>query len=350
MNLSLTLQRWYASHGRTLPWRGISNPYHIWLSEVILQQTRVEQGRAYYERFTREFPTVESLAAASEREVLAVWQGLGYYSRARNLHRAAKIIAEAGAFPDTYESLHALPGVGDYTASAVASLAYGLPYAVVDGNVYRVLSRFFGIHTPIDTTIGKHEFKVLATELLDPQHSAAHNQALMDLGAMVCTPRSPQCDACPLQEGCAMLAEKLNPETFPFKARRTQISVRRLAYVFVWHAEEVLLHRRGSGDIWEGLYEPLLFESEEPTPTSHLLEKVCQTLGIEPSGTVFSQTASDVRHQLTHRLLIADAYNLTLKTSPTALPEGFSWISMDELSNYPLPRLVQRLYKSVTKQ
>lgn len=349
MEFSTTLQRWYAVHGRTLPWRGISEPYRIWLSEVILQQTRVEQGRAYYERFTREFPTVEALAAATEREVLAAWQGLGYYTRARNLHKAAKAIAAAGAFPNTYEALRALPGVGDYTASAVASLAYGLPYAVVDGNVYRVLARYFGLSTPIDTTAGKHEFKALATRLLDPQHSAEHNQAMMDLGATVCTPRTPRCTDCPLSDGCVMLAEGCNPEQFPFKARRIQVSVRHFTYVMLHRQGQWLLHRRQAGDIWQGLYEPLLFESDQPFSPDEVQQSLQRTLAIGPHEGTFRQVATGMRHQLTHRLILAEAYLLDLGDAPTTLPEGCVWVSDEELAEYPVPRLVEHLFSIATE-
>lgn len=343
MDFSPTLQQWYAENGRTLPWRGISDPYRIWLSEIILQQTRVEQGRAYYDRFIRLFPTVETLAAATEQEVLAAWQGLGYYSRARNLHKAAKLIAANGSFPNNYASLRALPGVGDYTASAVASLAYGLPYAVVDGNVYRVLSRFFGINTPIDTTAGKHEFKTLADKMLDREHNAAHNQAIMDLGAMVCTPRSPKCGDCPLRNGCAMVADDCNPELYPFKSRETKVSLRRFTYVFVRSGNKTLLHRRSAGDIWEGLYEPMLFESANPIPFSLMQQIICDAFGVNSKEIVFNRIATEVRHQLTHRLILAEAYTATIDVMPKTKPEDCFWISSDELSKYPVSRLVERL-------
>lgn len=345
MDFSRTLQHWYAHFGRTLPWRGIDNPYHIWLSEIILQQTRVEQGRAYYERFTQLFPTVSELAAATEQEVLTAWQGLGYYSRARNLHKAAKLIAASGKFPADYASLRALPGVGDYTAAAVASLAYGLPCAVVDGNVYRVLSRFYGINTPIDTTAGKREFKALADELLDCKNSAAHNQALMDFGAMVCTPRSPKCAECPLHDGCAMVADACNPESYPFKARTTKVCVRHFTYVFVRFDGKILLHRRGAGDIWEGLYEPMLFESDKPMDFSNLQQILCDRLAVKPQKKVFNRIATELRHQLTHRLILAEAYTAMLADAPKVLPEDCLWVEIDELHKYPIPRLVERLWK-----
>ena len=194
------LLRWFAQYGRELPWRGIGDPYGIWVSEIILQQTRIEQGRDYWLHFMERFPTVEALAAASEDEVLRQWQGLGYYSRARNLHAAARQIVEQGGFPQTLEGLRALKGVGDYTAAAVGSMAFGLPAAAVDGNVYRVLARHYGIDVPINSTHGKHTFQALAQELLPEDEPSAFNQAMMDFGATWCTPRSPRCVDCPLAQ------------------------------------------------------------------------------------------------------------------------------------------------------
>jgi len=198
--LSDILIEWYASNKRDLPWRNTVDPYLIWISEIILQQTRVDQGLDYFLRFIRRFPDISTLAEASEDEVLKYWQGLGYYSRARNLHEAAK--GMHGLFPATYEGVRALKGVGDYTAAAVCSIAYGMPYAVVDGNVYRVLSRYFGIDTPIDSTEGRKLFYALAQEMQDKSRPALYNQAIMDFGAMQCVPKSPDCFSCPLLESC----------------------------------------------------------------------------------------------------------------------------------------------------
>ena len=201
------LLAWFRENGRELPWRETHDPYAIWLSEIILQQTQVKQGWSYWERFMRRWPTVDALAAASEDEVLREWQGLGYYSRARNLHFAAKQIVAMGGFPHTLDEIKSLKGVGDYTAAAIGSIAFGLPAAVVDGNVYRVLSRYFGVETPINTTEGKKTFTALAQSLLPPKEASAYNQAIMDFGAIQCTPQSPQCGACPLQE-CKQGAER----------------------------------------------------------------------------------------------------------------------------------------------
>ena len=257
-----TLLRWFAAHGRELPWRGISDPYGIWVSEVILQQTRIDQGTAYWLRFMERFPTVESLAAASEDEVLRVWQGLGYYSRARNMHAAAGQIVALGRFPDTIEGLRALKGVGEYIAAAVGSMAFGLPAAAVDGNFYRVLSRHYGIVTPINTTSGKREFAALAAQLLPADRPSAFNQAMMDFGATWCTPRAPRCADCPFAETCVALRTGRVGD-LPVKEKKLKVLQRRMAYICVRHEGRIALHRRPAGDIWQGLWEPLLVEGAD---------------------------------------------------------------------------------------
>ena len=226
------LLTWYRFNGRELPWRGTHDAYAIWLSEIILQQTRIDQGEAYWHRFMQRFPTVELLAAATEDEVLRLWQGLGYYSRARNLRAAAQQIVSAGSFPKTLEGLRALKGIGDYTAAAIGSIAFGLDAAAVDGNVFRVLARHFGIETPINTTEGKHEFTALATALLPHGEAGTFNQALMDFGALQCTPQSPQCPLCPLAESCAALHAG-RVEDLPVKLRTTKVQERHLAYIYI---------------------------------------------------------------------------------------------------------------------
>lgn len=229
---SYAILSWFRDNGRALPWRDTTDPYPIWLSEVILQQTRIAQGWEYWERFMRHFPTVEALASASEDEVLRLWQGLGYYSRARNLHAAARQIVALGQFPSTLEGIRQLKGVGDYTAAAIASFAFGIRAAVVDGNVYRVLSRHFGISTPINSTQGKKEFAALAQSLLPPSEVSAYNQGIMDFGALQCTPLSPRCSDCPLMESCEAFRMG-RVEELPVKQRKLQIKTRRLAYIYI---------------------------------------------------------------------------------------------------------------------
>ena len=339
---TLTLLDWFRQNGRSLPWRATRDPYAIWLSEIILQQTQVKQGWAYWERFMRQWPTVEALATASEDEVLLAWQGLGYYSRARNLHTAARQVVALGGFPQTIEGIRGLKGVGDYTAAAIGSFAFGLPAAVVDGNVYRVLSRHFGIATPINTTEGKKEFTALAQSLLPvsltplPTHltpivtptcrressslASDYNQAIMDFGATQCTPQAPRCNSCPLQDTCVALSQGTINE-LPVKLRTLKVKERRLCYVYVrWHGQTAI-HRRGEGDIWQGLWEPWLVET--PPADAVLL---CR----------------NVKHVLTHRRLFADFYLLDTDELP-ALPSDYIWIDEGDIDRYGVPRLVEKL-------
>lgn len=319
------LMRWYARHGRDLPWRGIGDPYGIWVSEVILQQTRIEQGRDYWLRFMERFPTVEALAAASEDEVLLLWQGLGYYSRARNMHAAARQVVEQGGFPRTIEGLKALKGVGDYTAAAVGSMAFGLPAAAVDGNVCRVLARHYGITEPINTTRGKHTIEALAWQLLPRGEAGAFNQALMDFGATWCTPRSPRCGECPVAETCEALRCG-RVEMLPVKENKIKVKERRLSYIYIRHDGMTALRRRPAGDIWQGLWEPLLVENAE----------------LPQLGCPLTLVASGVKHVLTHRVLLADFY-LAEPVERPPLPDGYQWIDEDDISSYALPRLVEKL-------
>lgn len=332
-----TLLRWYDAHGRDLPWRATSDPYAIWLSEVILQQTRIEQGRPYWERFMQRFPTVHDLAAASEDEVLRLWQGLGYYSRARNLHAAARQVAQMGEFPSTLEGIKALKGVGDYTAAAIASMAFGIPAAVVDGNVYRVLARHYGIVTPINTSKGKREFTLLAQELLPPTHAAAFNQAMMDFGATWCTPKSPRCTFCPLAGSCQSLHNG-TVEKLPVKLKKLQVKTRKFHYVYVRCKGYAALHRRPAGDIWQGLWEPLLVEGD----TERLMQAVTSM------GGTLTPLRNGVKHVLTHRIIMADFYRLDCDTRP-ALPADYRWIPEHELDHYAIPRLVERLMALVER-
>ena len=325
LSFTAALLRWFAQYGRELPWRGIDDPYGIWVSEVILQQTRINQGRDYWLRFIERFPTVEALAAASEDEVLRLWQGLGYYSRARNMHAAARQIVEAGGFPRTIQGLRALKGVGDYTAAAVGSMAFNLPAAAVDGNVYRVLARHYGIDVPINTTRGKHTFESLATELLPPGQASAFNQAMMDFGATWCTPRSPRCIDCPVADTCdALHTGRINQ--LPVKERKLKVKERHFAYIYIRYKGKTALRRRPAGDIWQGLWEPLFVE-DAPLPDL---------------GCPLTPLASGVKHVLTHRVLLADFYLAEPQALPT-LPEGYIWVEEPALPDYALPRLVERM-------
>ena len=319
-----TLLTWYDRYGRDLPWRRTRDPYAIWLSEIILQQTRIAQGQAYWERFMKHFPNVETLAAASEDEVLRLWEGLGYYSRARNLHAAAQQIVTQGTFPVTLEGIRALKGIGDYTAAAIGSIAFGIPAAVVDGNVYRVLARYYGISTPVGSTAAKKEFTALAQSLLPAGRPGDFNQAMMDFGAVQCTPANPACLTCPLASGCQALREG-RVESLPVKQRTTAIQTRKVDYIYLRCKGRTAIRRRGAGDIWQGLWEPL----------TELLPGVEAKL-----------LRQGVRHQLTHRTLIADFYLAETHQAP-ALPDGYVWIQEAELDRYAKPRLFELLLQSL---
>ena len=324
---SRTILDWYAANGRDLPWRRTQNPYAVWLSEIILQQTRIAQGTAYWQRFMERFPTVQDLADASEDEVLRLWEGLGYYSRARNLHAAARQIVALGAFPDTLEGIRALKGVGDYTAAAIGSICFGLPAAVVDGNVYRVLARHFGIATPVGTTQAKKEFTALAQKLLPEAEASAFNQGLMDFGALQCTPQTPDCLTCPLQASCnAFRTGRVS--LLPVKKSPTAVQERHFSYIYVRCNGSTAIRKRGPGDIWQGLYEPLAIES----PTHDSLIPLLH----------------GVKHQLTHRTLICDFYLWEPADRPE-LPEGYFWIKEAELDHYGKPRLFELLIQEVEK-
>ena len=331
MQIYSALYRWYEQNRRVLPWRETDDAYSIWISEIILQQTRVAQGMDYFVRFMERFPDVLTLASSAEDEVLRYWQGLGYYSRARNLHKAAQMIVEQGwlPFPTTFEQIRMLPGVGDYTAGAISSFAYNLPYPAMDGNVYRVLSRHFGIHTPINSTEGKKEFALLAQELLPGHQAAAYNQAIMDFGALQCTPKAPNCPDCPLADTCrALHAHEV--DILPVKLKKLAIRTRRMQYVYVRVNGEIAIRRRPAGDIWQGLWEPLLFEDDQLPPMEGRLTLLRKA----------------VKHVLTHRIIYADFYLLEADTRPT-LPSDFVWIPEGELDRYALPRLVEMLVKEV---
>ena len=331
-----TLLHWFRENGRELPWRGTHDPYAIWLSEIILQQTRIQQGRDYWERFMRRWSTVHALAAATEDEVLREWQGLGYYSRARNLHFAARQIVELGGFPTSFDGLRQLKGVGDYTAAAIGSIAFGLPVAVVDGNVYRVLARHYGISTPINTTEGKKEFAALAASLLPADKAADFNQAMMDFGAIQCTPQSPRCPQCPLQESCVALREAKVDE-LSVKLKTVTVKERHLTYYYIRYQGMTAIRRRGKGDIWQGLWEPLLVEDSDKGQEPLLPSAVSGRLLL---------LKQHVRHVLTHRILIADFYLWEPAERP-ALPGDYLWVQESSLDDYAVPRLIEILLESL---
>ena len=347
-HFTTTILEWFAENRRDLPWRETSDPYAIWLSEIILQQTRIQQGMAYWQRFMERWPTVEQLAAATEDEVLRLWQGLGYYSRARNLHAAAQQIVAMGGFPTTFEGIRSLKGVGDYTAAAIASIAFGLPVAVVDGNVYRVLARHFGIDTPINTTEGKKLFAALAQEMLPPDHPSDYNQAMMDFGAIQCTPTSPRCLLCPLMESCEALRKGRVGE-LPVKLKKLKIQTRHLTYIYIRYKGETAIRRRGEGDIWQGLWEVVNIE-HSPLNIEHYLipNAQCSMFNAQCSIHNFQCLRTNVRHVLTHRVILADFYLWQPDERPS-LPADYIWVDEEELDKYGVPRLVERLFEEVKK-
>ena len=346
MSFATTLLQWFRDNGRALPWRETRDPYAIWLSEIILQQTRIDQGLPYWERFMHRWSTVDALAAASEDEVLREWQGLGYYSRARNLHAAAKQVSALGGFPTTIKGLLALKGIGDYTAAAIGSFAFGLPAAVVDCNVYRVLARHYGISTPINTTEGKKEFQALAQSLLPidtplTSHllplTSEYNQALMDFGAIQCTPTKPLCLQCPLQETCVAFREGRIAE-LPVKQKTLKVKERHLTYIYIRFNGETALRRRPAGDIWQGLYEPLL--------TDALPSDAATGTPLERGAVLLRQR---VKHVLTHRVLYADFWLWEPAERPL-LPEGYFWLPESDLDRYAVPRLIEKMLEEVRRR
>lgn len=343
------LRRWAAEHPRPLPWKDEPDPYRIWLSEILLQQTRVAQGLPYYERFVAAYPTVWALAAAPEAEVLKLWEGLGYYTRARNLHATAKKIAEEynGVFPASYDALLALPGVGAYTAAAIASFAFNLPYAVLDGNVYRVLARIWGYAEPVDRPEARAWFAQKAQELLDPERPGAHNQALMDFGATWCTPRNPQCGTCPMAEGCVALHKNLVdalPRKSPKAARRRRIFL----YAVIRQGDRVYLRERTDKDIWQNLWEfPALETTEAPAThaeTARLVVDFFFPPQAQKSVKIDSVTGP-LKQVLTHQEVHGFFVQMT-QNDPDWRPDpGQNWRAAEQLALkkiFAKPRLIDR--------
>lgn len=339
-----------------MPWRETTDPYKILLSEIILQQTQVCQGLAYYERFLKKYPTINDLAAASQDEVMQLWQGLGYYSRARNLHAASKQVVELGHFPTTHAEILKLKGVGSYTAAAIASFAYNLPHAAIDGNAYRVLSRYFAIDTPIDTNCGKKQFETLAHEVLDTHRPALFNQAMMDLGATCCTPKSPQCHRCPLSDACLAHANN-SASCYPVKQNKIKLQTRRLIFVAIHTNTHLLLQRRDTGDIWQGLYQPTLIELPQ-NETDFTISNITDHQDIKSYFTQKSNDAapptlrmlfSNYKHRLTHRLLLTDAYALKV-TNLHPLPPGYIEVPLNDLHQYGVPKIVQLIFNEIQQR
>ena len=340
--IQYTLINWYEENRRDLPWRNNPTPYQVWLSEVILQQTRVNQGWDYYLRFVEKWPTVTDLAAASEEEVLKLWQGLGYYSRARNLHQCAQqVVSEyGGEFPADFEKLKQLKGIGDYTAAAIASIAYNLPHAVVDGNVYRVLARIYDINTPININEGQKLFAQLADELLNREQPSLHNQAMMEFGALHCTPKNPNCLLCPLQAQCLAFAHQTVMQR-PVKLAKTKVTTRYFNYLILKINDSVYLHKRSDNDIWKNLYDFPCIESQKPMTVEEVIasEDFLQITENKPFTIIKSSPV--FTHKLTHRTLLAQFIEIKLEQELLQIEtKGLFLAHETELGSFPIPRLI----------
>lgn len=346
MTFSHHILIWYAQNKRTLPWRRTRDPYKIWLSEIILQQTRVLQGTPYYLKFVANFPTVQELAKAPEEHILKLWQGLGYYSRARNLHATAKMIVSDydGKFPDKYSELLNLKGVGDYTASAIASICFNEPEPVVDGNVYRVLARYFGIDTPINSTLGIKYFKTLAGEVMDADNIRDYNQGIMEFGAMQCTPKKPNCEQCPLNKSCLALKEG-SINRLPVKINKTKVRIRHFNYLvpIIEGADGIkktLLKQRLGKGIWQNLFEFPLLESEEKIDLETVRLSLADILDLKDTPEVFEFNDKVIIHKLSHQHLHTTYWIVKTTT------EMKGSISLSEIQNFAVPVLIADFIKT----
>jgi A/G-specific adenine glycosylase len=341
-NFTKKLLKWNRDkNSRVMPWKGEKDPYKIWLSEIILQQTRVEQGLNYYNRFVKEFPDIHKLAKTSEKKVFKMWEGLGYYTRCRNLLIIARYISneKKGRFPASYNEIKNLKGVGPYTAAAISSFAYNLPYAVVDGNVFRVLSRVFGIKTPVDTAKGKKQFAELADELLDKKQPGVYNQSIMDFGALICKPVAPLCSMCPFNDFCFAWLHK-STDTFPVKEKKTRIRHRWFYYLIAEHNSAVYIRQRTYKDIWRHLYEFYLTETSEKKSLNSIDKLVNQLI----PGTRMTAPLRVVSQQLSHQLIHAYFIQLQVKKKPGFLRNGL-WVKKNRLKQFAFPGIIREFLK-----
>lgn len=339
MAFQTEITKWYLQNKRDLPWRNTRDPYVIWLSEIILQQTRVEQGLPYFNRFLQAYPTVSDFAAATETEILKLWQGLGYYSRGRNMLFTARQILEIydGIFPSTYDLLIQLKGVGDYTAAAISSFSSDEDKAVLDGNVFRVLSRYFGISTPINSTLGKKQFTELATELIKEQIPSLYNQAIMEFGALQCKPRTPLCDVCPIESGCYARANDLI-QVLPVKEKKLKKRTRYFNYFVCTEGKKILVNRRASGDIWQELYDFPLIETADVYHglSTEFNEEVKKYFGTE----VVIRPLSHQKHLLTHQTIYVQFFALDNYIINFNNNANIKWVTLSEFNELPQPKVI----------
>lgn len=336
------LLHWQANNPRPLPWDGgPRDPYHIWISEIIMQQTRIEQGAPYYLKFVNRFPNVKSLADAPIDEVLRYWQGLGYYTRARNVHKAALYITQqlGGIFPESYEGLLALPGIGPYSAAAISSFAFGLPYPVVDGNVKRVIARFSGITLSIDETPVHEQIRSITSGLMKGASPGAFNQAIMNFGAIVCKPSNPLCNLCPLSRKCYALQNDMVP-VLPVRSKKKKVVFRHFHFVVLTWRDKVLLQRRDTKDIWQGLYTPPLMERKAPrAPSLKQFESFVEnTTGL--SGLSLLHSSPALQQLLSHQTIVGRFHFMRLLSPPHALDDSFVWVTEKSIDNYARPKMI----------
>jgi len=339
---SAHLLQWYSVHKRSLPWRKTKDPYRIWISEIILQQTRVDQGLPYYKAFIEKFPDIKSLAAADERTVLKSWQGLGYYSRARNLHSAAKAVVDSGGkFPEAFKDIIKLKGIGDYTAAAISSICFNEPRAVLDGNVYRVLARFKGINTAIDSTQGKKLFSAIANDFLDKLSPGDYNQAVMEFGALCCKPSNPECDTCILSVTCAAYQAGA-VASFPVKTKKVKKRSRYFNYVVIEGDSGSYYQKRGARDIWENMYEPLLIESSKYLDQSEIVNSPewIHLFGNQANVELIPSESLD--HKLTHQTIKARFWKVKSRFLSLKAGAPLKEITEEDMEEIPIPRLIEK--------
>jgi A/G-specific adenine glycosylase len=337
------IHEWYQSHKRDLPWRKTTSPYHIWISEVILQQTRVEQGISYYNHFIQKFPELHDLAMAEQDQVLKAWQGLGYYTRARNLHSTAQTIIKdyQGRFPDTYEELIRLRGIGPYTAAAVASIAFGRPVAVVDGNVSRVIARLFGIILPVNTPAGNAAIRQVADEMLESSDPGMHNQAMMEFGALVCLPANPQCGNCPLTTHCKAFAKGLQRD-LPVRDGKTDPRPRYFNYLYICRGNIRYLHKRLNNDIWKGLYDFPLIETETKMSFKEIAVTPNWKQYLPDEGHFVEKGTVNYTHKLTHQTIYCTFYRLEADPDQKMFLPEYLEVLEDRINDYAVPRVIER--------
>lgn len=343
LNFRKKILSWYYSNRRELPWRFNINPYNVWIAEIIFQQTRINQGIDYYNRFIQRFPDIRSLVQSSEDEVLKMWQGLGYYSRARNLYATAKIIYSEynGVFPSSYNEIIKLKGIGDYTAAAIASVAFNEPIPAIDGNVYRVLSRLFAVEIPVDSTIGKKQIKEIATSLIDPEYPGDFNQALIEFGALQCLPRNPTCSDCLFNSVCEAFKTQ-SVEFFPVKIKKTKMTVRYFNYLVIDQGETIQFNKREGNDIWKNLYDfPMIETKERISPEEFMTSPDWREFFNNDILTIVN-ISEEIPHQLTHQKIIARFYFIEVDKNKKYCSTCIT-VDKKDIFALPVPKIIENL-------